>query len=55
MYSKCAVSVKPSFRFFTFCSSYDDPSAEFTPRDRKRKNKTPKVEIEHSTDTEKQF
>jgi len=24
---------------------YDDPSAEFTPRERKRKNKTPKVEI----------
>jgi len=31
--------------------SYDDPSAEFTPRDRKRKNK--KVEDEYSTNSEK--
>jgi len=30
---------------------YDDLSAEFTPRERKRKNKPPKVESERSTDT----
>ena len=33
--------------------SYDDPSAEFTPRDRKRKTKNSKVGDEHSTDSEK--
>jgi hypothetical protein len=39
--------------FLTSFSSHDDPSAEFTPRERKRKNKTPKVEVESSTDADK--
>ena len=53
MQSKCEVSDTPGCSLLTLFPSHDDPSAEFTPRERKRKNKAPKVEVESSTDADK--
>jgi hypothetical protein len=48
----CALPENRSLPLLICCSSYDDPLAEFTPRERRRKNKTPKVESERSTDSD---